>query len=110
LETEVTKAIKEKLGFLVFKEIKVNEVIAGNQEKKASRASPDFLEFREFRVTKVKKVRLDHLAIKVIKVSVVIKVIKVKLVHWVIKAKEEIKVKKDNPEALECQASQGRRD
>jgi hypothetical protein len=46
----------------------------------------------------------------VIKDSAVIKETKVKLDLMVIRAKEVIKVKKDSPEALGFQASQGRRD
>jgi hypothetical protein len=95
LEIEVIKVIKEKLGYLVFKEIKVNEAIGGNQEKKASRVSPDFLEFKEFRAIKVKKARLDHRATKEIRDSVGIKEIRAKLDHWVIKAKGVTKVKKE---------------
>jgi hypothetical protein len=80
LEIEVIKEIKARLGYLVFKEIRVSEEIGGNQEKKASRASKGFPEFREFRETKEKKERLDHRATKAIRVSVGTKEIRVKLV------------------------------
>jgi hypothetical protein len=47
--------IKEKLGFLVFKEIKVKEEIEENQVKKDSKENPDFLEFLVFKEIKEKK-------------------------------------------------------
>ena len=74
------KEIRVRLGYLVFKGIRVSEEIGGNQEKKASRASKVFPEFREFREIKEKKEKLDHRATKAIRVSVGIKEIKVKLV------------------------------
>jgi hypothetical protein len=76
----VIKEIRARLGYLVYKGIRVSEEIEENQEKKASRASRVFLEFREFRAIKEKKERLDHRATKAIRVSVGIKEIKAKLV------------------------------
>ena len=106
---EEIKAIKVKLDYPVFKEIKVSEEIGENQVKRASRASRGYRGFRVFRGTKVKKAKLVHRVTKVIKVRGVIKEIKEKLVPLVIKEREVIRVKKDCPGALEAQESQERR-
>ena len=97
------------MGYLVFKEIRVSEEIGGNQEKKASRVSKGFPEFREFRAIKAKKERLDHRVTKAIRVSVGIKEIRVKLDHWVIKAKEATKAKKECLAVLVAQVNQVRK-
>jgi hypothetical protein len=105
----VIKEIRARLGYLVFKEIRVSEEIEENQEKKVSRASKVFPEFREFRAIKEKKERLDHRATKEIRVSVGTKEIRVKLVHQVIRVRGAIKVKKESLEVLVSQVNQVRR-
>jgi hypothetical protein len=75
----VIKEIKVRLGYLVFKEIRVSEEIGGNQEKKASRASKVSRGCREFREIKEKKERLDRRATKATRDSVGTKEIRAKL-------------------------------
>jgi hypothetical protein len=105
----VIKEIRARLGYLVFKGIRVSEEIEENQEKKASRASKVFPEFREFRETKEKKERLDHRATKAIRDSVGTKEIRAKLDLWEIKAREVTKAKKECLVVLEALVNQGRR-